>query len=713
MSLSSDLLTGFGLGGISAWTTQDIVVDRTLGVAAGGVIDLQAANVTVGADLTAHSGRVTIGNQVLGRSPLVDTTGNSHMKVKAGATIDTQGAWTNALLDESAHPSRAAFIDGGGVTISTSGHVTLEAGSRIDASAGGMVERTRKINGGDGGDITLIASNANATRTGQLKLEGRLVSTGFGKGGALTLDTGGAVVIGGAVQTQAQTLRLATDFFSQGFSSYAINGQKSLTVAADAAIDVTMPTYQLSGAFFDLASDGDVAKAATTSLSPLYLDNARKGSTTQRAGADLMLTSGGRPDFAGTDSAITIAAGAGITVDPGRKVALVSAGQITVHGRITAPAGRIEVRDGNAAFPPGGTMSPYNAYDPGARSIWIGETAVLDVSARAHVTRDMQGRSFGIVADGGTIVIGGTGAVEKNSTLRNSAISHVVIRPGAILDASGTAGELTVTDVNGARTVMAASNGGSIKIASRSSIYMDGTLRAQAGGVGASGGALSVVFESPLFSETNVSFVPAYMRAARILTIGQSDVTGDLAADARPGLADPTLLIGHGHITADTIMASGADSVQLWTRSGISFDGNVNLATGRSLTLSHSGFITGPAAAQVWNGGIANTKAGATVRLQSAYVGLIGLANAKDTIVFADVLPVVQTDGSLEVSAGLIDLQSDIRFNFANTALTSRGDIRVLATPSGLTTIGASGNLTLVAQQVYRPAALPRPCSPA
>ncbi|WP_211907972.1 two-partner secretion domain-containing protein [Tardiphaga alba] len=699
--LSSDLLTSFNLGGISAWSTKGIAVDSALAVAAGGVIDFQAANVTIAADVTARSGTVTIGNLVPGSSPLLDGTASSHMTLRNGAVIDTRGVWSNALLDETTSPSAEAYIDGGDVTISTTLHVTLETGSRIDASAGGMVSPRGKFKGGSGGDITLIASASNASGTGQLTLGGQLVSTGFAKGGALTLDTGGAVVIGGAVPTQPQTLHLAADFFSQGFSSYAINGQKSLTVAADAAVNVTRPTYQATSALYELASGGDVATAAATVLQPLYLDNAMKGSTTQRAGADLLLRSGGRPDFAGTNSAITIAQGASITVDPGRKVELVSAGQITVLGRITAHAGRIEIRDGNAGFPSAGVTSPYTAYDPGARSIWIGETAVLDVSAQAHVARDVQGGFFGIVADGGKIIIGGTGAVVKDSTVRNSAISHVVIRSGAILDASGTAGELTVSDINGTRTIMAGSNGGSITIASRSSIYMDGTLRAQAGSANASGGSLSVFFESPLFAETNASFVPAYMRAARILTIGQSAVTGDLAAGARPGVADPTLVIGHGHITADTIMASGADSVQLWTRGGISFDGNVNLATGRSLTLSHSGFITNTSAGQVWNGDIANTTAGATVRLKSAYVGLIGLGVQKDTLVFADILPAMPAGGLLEISAGLIDLQSDIRFKYADTVLVSRGDIRVLATPGGLTTIGTSGNLTLTAQQVY------------
>ncbi|MDO2167417.1 hypothetical protein Q2421_25210, partial [Escherichia coli] len=70
------------------------------------------------------------------------------------------------------------------------------------------------------------------------------------------------------------------------------------------------------------------------------------------------------------------------------------------------------------------------------RAIRVGEQGVLDVAARAATALDFQGRRYGQVADGGSIVIGGT--VEHASGKADAAELFIDLRPGSLLDASGT-----------------------------------------------------------------------------------------------------------------------------------------------------------------------------------------------------------------------------------------------------------------------------------
>jgi hypothetical protein len=96
----------------------------------------------------------------------------------------------------------------------------------------------------------------------------------------------------------------------------------------------------------------------------------------QRGGVDLELLSGS--SFGGDSSAlsaggVTIAQGASIKVDTGHKVNIASGGQITIDGSVTAYGGEITVL--NTKF--------FNNKDVGGLSVWIGEHARLDASARA------------------------------------------------------------------------------------------------------------------------------------------------------------------------------------------------------------------------------------------------------------------------------------------------------------------------------------------
>src|SRR5262249_32499560 len=189
---------------------------------------------------------------------------------------------------------------------------------------------------------------------------------------------------------------------------------------------------------------------------------------TQRGGASLSLRAGGVPGTIGTvagspTAPMSLGANSLIEVDPGQSIALDAYGQTDIEGSLIAPSGTISIQntianDGGNAKSLGGDTS----HDPGSLSIWIGANSRLDVSAQPVSFLDLEGRPYGMVADGGEILIGGTGA---DGSPIPSSDNYVVIRPGAILDASGAAVDVDLDaglPLLRASPVTVASSGGTI-----------------------------------------------------------------------------------------------------------------------------------------------------------------------------------------------------------------------------------------------------------
>jgi filamentous hemagglutinin family protein len=253
---NADLISSFGLGGLTVWSTKGIAVADALTLAPGGKIDFEAPSIDVYADLTVRGGSVSLGS-LAGTVGLIDANGAVHIGLHGGATIDTRGLWTNLLTDPEADPSRLAFIDGGAVSLkltggdntqtTRSGDVTLEQGSRIDASAGGAILANGEFTGGNGGDITLATfdwtDSSHQAGSGALTLDGTLASSGFGKGGALTLRSSTAVVIGQAM------VDLSSGQLPAGVAApYDLNLAQDYTVAAGEPLPVKISRYYAPGA---------------------------------------------------------------------------------------------------------------------------------------------------------------------------------------------------------------------------------------------------------------------------------------------------------------------------------------------------------------------------------------------------------------------------------------------------------------------------------
>src|SRR5262249_44530496 len=153
----SDALNVFGLGGLTVATSGTIDIAAPLNFSAGANVALYAPTIDIATNIIARGGSVLAGNIGPAFGDLKGA-GTTQVILRSGAMIDPRGLWTNAEL---APPdlSGLAFVDGGSVRFDSTGSVTLETGSLIDASSGGAILADGKTVGGRGGDVSLIADD--------------------------------------------------------------------------------------------------------------------------------------------------------------------------------------------------------------------------------------------------------------------------------------------------------------------------------------------------------------------------------------------------------------------------------------------------------------------------------------------------------------------------------------------------------------------------
>ena len=724
---SADLLNQAGLSSLQVVTASVLTVAAPLSLAPGGQVTLTAPDITVAANLVAPDATVTLGNcfgDCIARANAYTFLRNGStaaVTLAAGVSIDVSGMWNNRLLD-SADATGAAFIAGGSVRLDSSQAVTLAAGSAVDVSAGGTLSTTGAWQGGKGGSVTLIADDPGGGSGGApLRLAGTL--EGFGASGGGTLTITAPFVQIGAAAASATTLRLDPSLFASGFSSYVIDGLAGLEVTAGTVLDVVAPSYTLAANANSVPTGADPTLAYTLALAPLFTPNSQHATLTQRGGASLSLQAVDGQQ----GGAVTIGSGAAITVDPGRSVALTAYNSVIIDGSVTAHGGSISIV--NTRYQDGTNAELPSLYVAGL-AIWLGASSRLDVSGIAQTALDNRGRPFGLVQNGGTISIGGIGGTAGDGTLETTD-AQIVIRPGAVLDASGAEASIDPSagqDAPGgsAGTVAVAGSGGGISLSSYNGIFMDGTLQAAAGGAGAAGGTLSLTLETPIY---NISAgVPgSFLLVPRVLTVAQTRpcTSGGqqncfaslLPATLQEGQATPQSAFGQAWIGADQITKAGFGTVNLSSRGLILFEGNVNLAAAQSITLA--------------NGILADSSGQAHAQITAPYVRLGGdtsvapaTGDVSGLITQTWTPPRIYGSSYLLVKADQIDVINDVRLGvcltncnsginpalstgyaaFAQTTLSSQGDLRFLAAAgsiSGQTTLFSSGDITLKAAQIY------------
>ena len=689
---------------------------RAYGMAGGGTLTIESGHaIGIGADLLAENGVLRPG-----QAATVNLRLAADYVVRAGEILpaDMQVPVSTLL------PGRQL-----------AGNATLAQNQTVTVRAPWPVPYTLTVYSSTGdryiGGQTVPAGTVLTTFNGGLRMGDYISPEAFPDGLALNapapvrfhagdvavsevvVATGTRIVAGQTLARQAavqSVTRLDTGLFQSGFAHYGIAAHDGLAVAGGAVLGVTMPVLHVDPAAVQALTTGTSLGARFPAWTPpLYQENAAHATLAQRGGASLVLQAGS-PASAVAASPLTVGAGASISVDPGQSIGLWSnGGQVTIDGRLNAWGGSI-----SAATLPGSQI----AYEASAtRSVWLGNDAVLDVAGRAYVARDQQGRAYGIAPDGGSIDIGMSDA-------------FIVIRPGAVLDASGASAQVDGSAGGPAtappRPLALAGAGGSIGLHSYVGLVIDGTLSAHAGGPGAAGGALTVEMANRLYNPS-VEAIDAAYQVLHNLTLVQQHMPSGLADRLAPGQADPGLRYGAAVLGVDQVQAGGFDALTLASHDLFVFEGDIDLSLGRSLNLRN---------------GILSTAADtpdAQVRLAAPYIRLnggnwVGTPNYYSPGVYqVGAGRAVPGTSTLTLSADLIDIYGRVQSGlvgiagdgfimppsgfsgvsamrpvdvpgFATVALRSTGDVRLnnsgvrLNDPFALL---VSGDMTIDAAQIY------------
>ncbi len=220
---------------------------------------------------------------------------------------------------------------------------------------------------------------------------------------AITVPGGTRLPVGTVWQRDVPVqsfLALDTGLFQSGFKQYNVVGRDGVTVVEGTQLAVAMPLLQVDlAAARAMATGADPDGALSVWLPPLQQDDAKSGEVTLRKGAGLALIAGTAQNAADLE----MGRNSRISVDPGQTISLTGNAQITLDGTLQARGGRIAVLGGDLGE---GTLLNRPNGMPNARSIWIGEQAVLDVSGVALTAVDEKGGRQGRVLDGGTLEIG-------------------------------------------------------------------------------------------------------------------------------------------------------------------------------------------------------------------------------------------------------------------------------------------------------------------
>ncbi|EON14227.1 filamentous hemagglutinin-like protein, partial [Pandoraea sp. SD6-2] len=501
-----------------------------------------------------------------------------------------------------------------------------------------------------------------------------------------------------------------TPFFSAGFSSYDINGGQGVRVDNSVKLAPVMPVYHFTANSASAPTGSDPSKVMEVVLPQLFAENAQPAMLTQRAGASLALRSITK-DYQGNKAGgeVSIGQGASVVVDPGQNITLDSFGQITVDGALTARGGKITLN----AQADGALPSARNFDAAGnnlGMAIWLGPTALLDVSGFGYTTVDASGRTYGTVSDAGSIAL-------------NGSVSFVIVRPGAELNADGAAVKVSTATVpgqpsNAPGSMALVSNGGAIALNSMSGLMFDGNAHAKSGGAGTSGGDLSLSLTTAQYQD------PANLIPMSVLVPGKFVVTqhsGVPAALTGPS-ASASLAFGQATVSVDQIKDGGFSSASLLSTDFLIFNGDVSLSLDKSLKL-----VANAITSNLPQAGIPVPTSN-TVRLAAPYVSFSATpAVYRDgyrTGAIGNVQPAkTPTTATFEVDANLIDIQGPVSFSsntsywdtnlsqwvqtpaagFKTTRFVSQGDIRFLPTTAlaAGTSLGSPWDLDFEGAQIY------------
>ena len=670
LSLSTDIFsTGFvdafgnyttsGFGAVAINANGRILVPNgvTLGGAIGGALALQANQVEIDGRIVVPSGSFTAATFT---TPGTSLSPPAASAVTLGATgfIDARGSWTNNYLAGVPSPvpttvvtgtASSSAADGGAVTLSGP-VITLARGSSIDVSAGGLVSTTGKITGGAGGSLVLAATGQSS---GSLELDGSLAAFGFSKGGKLSLATGTGVQIG-VTADPSYGLHLDPSFFDAGgFQQYGVAAGKDLLISAGTTIHPQQTSLQFINAeTLLLPSGSNPALSSRQVVLPDY----------QRTPVSMNLTSA---------AALTMQTGSALVGDTGAAFTFSAGAFLSIDGAVSAPSGSIAA-----------TLSAPDQPGP-TPSLVLGSHGSLIAAGTYTATPSDQGLVQGTVGVGGTVSF-----ITQRATLE--------LRPGSIVDVSGTRQVIDVTNAIGSiepyHRSFLASNAGTVSITADDAVSLGGTLRGSADSTAAGGSFALTLSDRGDFADPT---------SGRRIVVTQSGTS-----------VAPSASFKDAAISTDKLLQGGFDKLRLTSEDEIFFAGTSSLRFDRGLTLDSKRIEVG---------------SNANVMLSSSQVTLRNTfgervprnpGDSSDPRTVNDPtqasLPRSTSTGNgvFSVNAGTLDLLGSVTISGTSSErLSAQDDLRLsgravgsVASPAGATLVGsltAAGDMSLSAAQIY------------
>jgi filamentous hemagglutinin family protein len=406
----------------------------------------------------------------------------------ADTKIDTRGSWySDYELDEPVALGNTPRINGGSISLLSSGDIggehsvglILPGTAKLDTSGGAWVDRTGKIKGGKGGNISITAYMSESDNVLDLGGLDTARAYGLGGNGALSLTLSSAIFIGDSLPSVEEDPNAGIGIpFGENYSGPV---GAPVLLSPDIFANSGFSSISLMSPIVTVTDGTQVhAGSATLQLKDASLVNGVPAAFFAPSGSDIYdvaeivhLTPEQRPSALRNGMSLAFT-GQGITIGEGSLVSTETGGSITlsgssyVAGALSAAAGAIKLNADQGFVH---VASTGRLLAPGA---------VLITSRK--VSNDGRELIDGEVRNGGNITLNG---------------NVLMLDEGSVIDVSGTSAMLDIptTSAGGLsiRTpTLVTSNGGSISITGSALSIDDATYHADAGGAGARGGSFSL-----------------------------------------------------------------------------------------------------------------------------------------------------------------------------------------------------------------------------
>lgn len=738
------------------------VEDSGLHVTPGGSIDLRGSIVTIGGDLIAEAGRISVTSFGLTANPgVVSNTGTGStpfirqsifvpandaagaaiagdIEVLSGVTISTRGQWVNDSGLGSDDITGGAFVNAGSITLSAWGASgrTLVSGLRDSGGAGSpeppvygdLLDLTGSILL-DEGSVLDVTGGGRVLQNGRLNQSDGIVQ---GRGGSVSLRTYDRLhITTGPVYTAPPstlpghaTIALGGDIRSLGLSGggtftlqgdgIGIGGDEASTAPGTVIVDPEFFADQDFGAYVFDAIGHDATIADGVTIRPIVhnLLPSTDALLAMPTGTDLLggslTTVGVLDDFHRQAASFALYAwgtarvgdGALIQADPGASVTIGGREGVIVLGDIVAHGGRITLT-GDTYAGPGYSVLPdaTSTTTPAfATTVLLGAESLLDVSGVA-----IDNLAQVPVVVNGEVQSPHTGRVLAGGTVTLTNDSGFVVAlscadVGGCDDPNATGARI---DVSGADVMLDIINPVSGRYDPRTLWSNAGTLR-----IGATAG---LYFDGTIDGHAGGHGLGATLA---ILPIRETnaDATGLLITQTTEPLPDGAAIPGthlrnpvRGQLTfaADRLDGSGIANVHLgWDPTHV-LAAPVKVTFGEDVTLEAGRSI------DINSAGFASltpADGASDVRIVAPYVRLHGDFNQSTIQALTSSNPAI----TFSVVAQAIDLGGRLSFrDFGAVSFTADGDLRFDTDFSDFTGSGGHGelytfgDLTFTAARIY------------